>query len=61
MRAAYRTFWTKSQYESTQSVSKYMPAAQAFSFLKFYQHSVLFFCKVITTNCHYMAEYKKIE
>lgn len=47
MRPTNRAFGAKSQYESTQSVSEYVTAAKAFSFLKFYQHSVLcFFAKL---------------
>ena len=46
MRATYRAFGTKNQYESTQSVSEYVTAAQAFSFLKFYQHSLFVFAKL---------------
>lgn len=61
MRATNRTFGTKNQYDSTQTMSEYVPASHAFSFLKFYQHSFLFFCKVIPIICHYAAEHDFFE
>ena len=38
-RAAQRAFWGRRKDDAAKSVVEHMSASQAFSFLKFYQHS----------------------